>query len=80
MTRILMREHHGVTAGDMIMVLQMERSRDVVAKCRLPDVSYWTWLNPTTLALITEKHVFHWNITKSNCGTTAAPHFPTVNL
>jgi clathrin heavy chain len=39
----------------------LEQKSKVNAHAINEDVVYWTWINPTTIGLVTESAVYHWS-------------------
>ena len=46
------------------MVLRLEPTWEMMAKCHVDDIAYWTWLSPTLIAIVNDKHVLHWDVTR----------------
>ena len=44
------------------MVLRLEPTWEMISKCHMDDIIYWTWLNHSVIGIVTEKYVFHWDI------------------
>ena len=49
-------------AGKILQIFNLETKAKVKAYTTPEDVSFWHWVNTSTLALITETAVFHWLI------------------
>ena len=49
-------------AGKQVQVFDLEKKAKLKSFMMTDEVTYWRWLGPSTLGLVTDTHVYHWDI------------------
>jgi clathrin heavy chain len=51
-----------ITAGRQLQVFNLGTKTKLGSHLMNEDVSFWTWINDTTLGLVTDREVHHWKV------------------
>ena len=54
----------------MLQIFDLENKQKLKSHTMTEDVVFWKWISETTLGLVTEGGVYHWNVVDSS---SAAP-------
>ncbi|KAG7443630.1 clathrin heavy chain [Guyanagaster necrorhizus] len=55
-------------AGRTLQIFNIEAKQKVKSHVSNEDIVYWTWINDTTIGMVTESSVFHWSIADQTSG------------
>lgn len=50
------------TAGRQLQVFNLATKSKLGSHLMNEDVTFWTWINDTTLGMVTEHSVYHWKV------------------
>lgn len=42
------------------------------------DIPYWTWVNDTTLGIVTDREVYHWKVMEGQTSPTKVSFGPVL--
>jgi clathrin heavy chain len=52
----------GGAQGDQLQVFNLDTKQKLKSHLNPEKVQFWAWLNDTTIGMVTDKTVFHWNM------------------
>ena len=55
--------HYVRTAARVIQIFDMDRRAKLKVHQMENDVVFWNWVDPSTIAIVTETVVYHWALT-----------------
>ncbi|KAK0446711.1 hypothetical protein EV421DRAFT_1790875 [Armillaria borealis] len=55
-------------AGRTLQIFNIEAKQKVKSHVSNEDIVYWTWINDTTIGMVTESSVLHWSIADQTSG------------
>lgn len=57
-------------AGRQLQLFNLGTKQKVGAHLMNDDIPYWTWINDTTLGIVTDREVYHWKVMEGQTAPT----------
>lgn len=58
------------SAGRQLQLFNLGTKSKVGAHLMNEDVTFWTWINDTTLGIVTDREVYHWKVIEGQATPT----------
>jgi clathrin heavy chain len=57
-------------AGRQLQLFNLGTKQKVGAHLMNDDIPFWTWVNDTTLGIVTDREVYHWKVMEGQTAPT----------